>query len=191
MLPKGYKIVVNWFQEVAEDPDYANPEMRNETRDMNNNIIESDSDEEVGPRKGWKSEDYEEWVALDERKSGVLLEKIKDEPREERKEAATQTRQTGNDDSKTEKVKENTPVTVANQEKASARLGEASRFAAGFKDILAKVATPGVDAVKYTLPVRMHGVEEKTGEMLIDKAVKSDIKEVDRDAHDADTETVS
>ncbi|TVY76155.1 hypothetical protein LSUE1_G007513, partial [Lachnellula suecica] len=25
MLPKGYKVVVDWFQEVAADPDYANP----------------------------------------------------------------------------------------------------------------------------------------------------------------------
>ena len=25
MLPKGYKIVLDWFQEVASDPDYANP----------------------------------------------------------------------------------------------------------------------------------------------------------------------
>ena len=25
MLPKGYKAVVDWFQEVASDADYANP----------------------------------------------------------------------------------------------------------------------------------------------------------------------
>jgi hypothetical protein len=25
MLPKGYKTLVDWFQEVAADPDYANP----------------------------------------------------------------------------------------------------------------------------------------------------------------------
>jgi hypothetical protein len=25
MLPKGYKTVIDWFQEVAADPDYANP----------------------------------------------------------------------------------------------------------------------------------------------------------------------
>lgn len=25
MLPKGYKTVVDWFQEVAEDPEYVNP----------------------------------------------------------------------------------------------------------------------------------------------------------------------
>ena len=25
MLPKGYKTVVDWFQEVVADPDYANP----------------------------------------------------------------------------------------------------------------------------------------------------------------------
>ena len=25
MLPKGYKTVVDWFQEVASDPSYANP----------------------------------------------------------------------------------------------------------------------------------------------------------------------
>lgn len=25
MLPKGYKTVLNWFQEVAADPNYANP----------------------------------------------------------------------------------------------------------------------------------------------------------------------
>lgn len=25
MLPKGYKAVVDWFQEVASDPHYANP----------------------------------------------------------------------------------------------------------------------------------------------------------------------
>lgn len=26
MLPKGYKTVLGWFQEVAADPSYANPE---------------------------------------------------------------------------------------------------------------------------------------------------------------------
>jgi hypothetical protein len=25
MLPTGYKIIIDWFQEVAADPDYANP----------------------------------------------------------------------------------------------------------------------------------------------------------------------
>ena len=28
MLPKGYKTIVDWFQEVAGDFDYANPEFR-------------------------------------------------------------------------------------------------------------------------------------------------------------------
>lgn len=27
MLPKGYKTIVDWFQEVAADPNYANPNL--------------------------------------------------------------------------------------------------------------------------------------------------------------------
>ena len=27
MLPKGYKTVIDWFQEVAAEPNYANPEL--------------------------------------------------------------------------------------------------------------------------------------------------------------------
>ncbi|EHK97557.1 hypothetical protein M7I_6710 [Glarea lozoyensis 74030] len=81
MLPKGYKVIIDWFQEVAGDPDYANPEMRNETRDMNGNIVDSDDEDEPEDRKGWKAEDFEEWVPLDEQK-GVVLEEIKGEDEE-------------------------------------------------------------------------------------------------------------
>lgn len=43
MLPKGYKTVVDWFQEVAADPDYANPKFVR--------FDSGDSDEEEGPEQ--------------------------------------------------------------------------------------------------------------------------------------------
>ena len=44
MLPKGYKTIINWFQEVAADPFYANP--------MLARIDDDDSVEEEGPQEG-------------------------------------------------------------------------------------------------------------------------------------------
>jgi hypothetical protein len=80
MLPKGFKVIIDWFQEAAEDPDYANPEMHNETRDMDGNIVDSDDEEEERP--GWQGEEFEEWVPLEKKLSGVVLEEIKDDVEE-------------------------------------------------------------------------------------------------------------
>ena len=33
MLPKGYKTILDWFQEVAADPDYNNPEYTRQGND--------------------------------------------------------------------------------------------------------------------------------------------------------------
>jgi hypothetical protein len=43
MLPKGYKTIIDWFQEVATDPDYANPEFQRYDDD--------DSDVEMEPQE--------------------------------------------------------------------------------------------------------------------------------------------
>jgi len=43
MLPKGYKTIIDWFQELAADPNYANPEFQR--YDDEDSDVEEDSQE--------------------------------------------------------------------------------------------------------------------------------------------------
>jgi hypothetical protein len=55
MLPKGYKTVINWFQEVAADPKYANPEFVRYDDDS-----EVEEEQEPGIQLDWKPKDPRE-----------------------------------------------------------------------------------------------------------------------------------
>jgi hypothetical protein len=46
LLPKGYKTVLDWFQEVALDPEYENPEFQR--------FDVGGEDDESEPEQGWK-----------------------------------------------------------------------------------------------------------------------------------------
>jgi hypothetical protein len=203
MLPKGYKVIINWFQEVSEDPDYANPEMRNETRDMNGSIVESDDEDEAEERKGWKAEDFEEWVPLDEKRGGVVLEEIKDEvgevgKEEESKVAAvikndptaieakkeasspTTTKDTTSPNTKdiiTSDTKENTPVHPDASEKPKISEENVNIAVDGLQHMVGNAATNG-------LPILTKKVEEKEGivsEKDEEKEVKPVVKEIYKD----------
>jgi hypothetical protein len=45
VLPKGYKTIIDWFQEVGLDPNYANPKLQRFD-------VEEGDDEEPKPLKG-------------------------------------------------------------------------------------------------------------------------------------------
>lgn len=50
MLPKGYKTVINWFQEVAANPNYINPEFLRYDDDES----EPEEEQEPGIELEWK-----------------------------------------------------------------------------------------------------------------------------------------
>lgn len=65
MLPKGYRTVVDWFQEVASDPDYANPKF--ERIDVG-----EESDDDVGWGAAEDDTETETPKQLEAGVSGVL-----------------------------------------------------------------------------------------------------------------------
>jgi hypothetical protein len=187
MLPKGYKVIIDWFHEVADDPYYENPDMRNETRNMLGELVDSD-DEEEGPQKYWSPDVYEPWIPLDEKKSGVKLEEIKDEPDAKEGLSAEEARDTLKGESKIV-AKENELVTQAAHEESFTALGKASNFAAEFKDILEKVSTDSADAVT-AIPIRVSGLGVKDEPIADEKVVNTDVKELTENADNAGAETV-
>lgn len=76
MLPKGYKTIIDWFNEVADDLDYINPKFTVMTIDGAGN------ENENGPRK-WEEVvgKGEEWVAHDiseKSESGVKIVEVEE-----------------------------------------------------------------------------------------------------------------
>lgn len=51
MLPKGYKIIVDWFKEVAADPNYSNPEFVR----YDDGASEAEEEQEPGIKLDWDS----------------------------------------------------------------------------------------------------------------------------------------
>lgn len=51
MLPKGYKTVIDWFQEVAVDPGYANPEFYRQDDDQSD---EDNVEEVIDTTPAWE-----------------------------------------------------------------------------------------------------------------------------------------
>ena len=186
MLPKGYKVVIDWFQDVAEDPDYENPHMRNETRNMRGEIVDSDDDDE--PQKYWSPDEYEPWTILNEKPSGVKLEEIKDEPEAKDKPSVKEGFESKDGESKIVGKKDK-PTTMAAQKGAFTALGKPSKFAAGFKDILAQVATNSADAVK-TLPIRVSVLGGEDEQIAKDTVAVTDVKVVNEKVDNADAEDV-
>jgi hypothetical protein len=197
MLPKGYKVIIDWFQEVAEDPDYANPEMHNETRDMKGNIFESDDEDDEGGR-GWKDGDFEEWVPLDKQRTGAILEEIKDDA-EQVKDGAPklgdrpddQPHETVDQGSKAADAKENKPGTADENNYVENEPGITAKLAGGLKDLLANVTTTSVAGLKQTLAMRPNGAEEHKDATSTDKEVKPDVKEISGGDENAGTEDVN
>jgi hypothetical protein len=195
MLPKGYRVIIDWFQEVAKDPEYANPEMRNETWDMDGNIIESDDeDEELEQQKGWKAEDYEEWHSVDGKKTGVILDEIKDDVDESKKEPA----KSGNlsDDQPHARDHEGPKPAEAEESKLAANdrtdidSSMVSKLAGGLKDLLSNVTTTSVVALKQTVPIMASGANENTDATSSHKEAKADVQEIGEDADNAGMEDV-
>ena len=71
MLPKGYRTIIDWFQEVNLDPDYANPTFQRIE-------FEDDDDEEEKPLSGGVELNRIEEVVEDEKTDGAG-EKLKAE----------------------------------------------------------------------------------------------------------------
>ena len=71
MLPKGYRTIIDWFQEVNLDPDYANPTFQRIE-------FEDDDDEEEKPLSGGVELNRIEEVVEDEETDGAG-EKLKAE----------------------------------------------------------------------------------------------------------------
>lgn len=79
MLPKGYKTVIDWFQEVAR----VGNGYKNEVAER---IVEDDEEDgevvdwDAVDKKGFEyDEDYEDHVKMDEKKGGVVVKEIVDD----------------------------------------------------------------------------------------------------------------
>ena len=191
-MPKGYKIIIDWFQQVSEDPEYANPEMRNETRDMDGNIVDSDDEEDMAPKRGWNPDDYEAWVPADDKKPGVVLEEIKDEEVSAEEEPETQPIETSPSVSTNTSTNTDTKENAARDEGIVSTLpGKVMKLASGLNDMLANVAmaTTGVNTTQGSLPIRSNVTKDKET-AVVKTEVQTDAKEINEDADDAGKEDV-
>lgn len=165
MLPKGYKTIIDWFNEVAADPKYMNPEYKTVTIDGAGN------ENDTGPGK-WEEvvETGKEWVAHDiseKSESGIKIVEVEDV---EEKDVEDDLKK--EDDAKKEtevNSKENSPTKSADVPRTIqiAVRGALDKALAGIPGVLTNGQSTGANGVDQT--------KDTTADEQPDDASKEDV----------------
>lgn len=164
MLPKGYKVIVDWFNEVAADPEYTNPEFKTVTIDGEGN--ENDN----GPRK-W--EDIvgggQQWVAHDgseKSDSGVKIVELEDVKEvDAAKKEDSPAKKVNQFNILKENIHPDSPDVPRNIQIAVR--GSLEKAFAGIPNVLANAQSTGTNGVEQT--------KDTTAETQYDDASKEDV----------------